>query len=371
MNHKYAQELLIKYKSGRCTPAEKQKLEDWIAYGIFPETYITDEEVEQELKKIDSALSLKRNNRISIWIGASVTSIAAGLLMTFYFNYHLPSVKPESKQELVAVQEIAPGKVGATLTLANGQKIRLADAAYGRVAFQSGVEVSKTADGKLSYEVNSNVADRDYSNTLSTSKGETYKVSLPDGTIAYLNSASSLTYPVVFAASGKRIVKLTGEGYFEVAKDPSRPFIVETDKQKVEVLGTHFNINAYEDEPNIKTTLLEGSIKVSSHGSTKLLTPGQQSTLINGAIQVNNIDLEEPVAWKNDQIILGGQDVPTIMRMISRWYDVDIKYDGEISKELYYAKISRFDNMNKLLKLLEKAQGIHFKVEGRTVIVSK
>jgi transmembrane sensor len=334
------------------------------------QTELSQIEIDAIYAGIGDRLPSAARKSIPLWpkilgIAAAVVGIVIGV---YFFQTRKLPADPDSSLTMAGV---SPGKVGATLTLAGGQKIKLSEAGNGTIAEESGLRISKTEDGQLLYEVQEKKGNKNKFNTLSTAKGETYKVRLPDGSMVYLNAASSLTYGTVLNEQGRRVVKLSGEGYFEVKKDKAHPFIVKTANQEVEVLGTHFNVNAYSDEQMVKTALLEGSVKVSGAGETKILVPGQQANLLNGKISLTKADLEEVVSWKNGEIILNGQDVQTVMRMISRWYDVEIVYEGVIPTELYYAKISRFDNIGKLLKLLEKAQGIHFKIEGRKVIVTK
>jgi transmembrane sensor len=192
---------------------------------------------------------------------------------------------------------------------------------------------------------------------------------LPDGTIVWLNAASSLKFPTSFAGS-KRQVELTGEAYFEVTENKSMPFEVLTGETSVSVLGTHFNINAYADEASINTTLLEGAVKVHTGQAAKLLKPGQQSVFVNatGALSIQPADVDQAIAWKRGFFEFDNTDLQTIMRQISRWYDVDIVYQIQGSKALFGGGISRKLNLSEVLHLLE-ASGVYFKVENRKVTV--
>jgi ferric-dicitrate binding protein FerR (iron transport regulator) len=207
-------------------------------------------------------------------------------------------------------------------------------------------------------------------NTLTTPRGGQYEVMLPDGTKVWLNSASSLTYPVTFAGKERR-VELTGEAYFEVAKNTSSPFFVKTSGQTVKVLGTHFNINSYEDEKCVKTTLLEGSVVITSDGNKQAvnLKPGQQS--VNKAASfdvINEADIDEAVAWKNGKFLFRNTDLQTVMRQLSRWYDVDVEYQGTIAERHYRGRISRNVPVSQVFEIL-KTSGINFIINGRTIIV--
>lgn len=316
--------------------------------------------------------------RRSLWSRIAVAaSIAIAVMAGGYFYYSNQNIKP--KPQLAIVNDIAPGSTGATLTLANGQKIRLTDAKNGKLAEQAGVVISKTAKGELIYDMSKSPATKDAEgkerfNTLSTTNGETYQVRLPDGTAVWLNAASSISYPVNFASLRQRKVKLEGEAYFEVAKDKAHPFVVSTATQQVEVLGTHFNINSYSNEPLVRTTLLEGSVKVSEPetGNAKLLTPNQQAILFNGNFKTIPINGEDAIAWKNGLFAFGDESLESIMKRVARWYNVTVEYQQGVDKnELYGGSVSRSEKVSKVLAHLEATGGIHFKLEGRRIVVTK
>jgi ferric-dicitrate binding protein FerR (iron transport regulator) len=287
-----------------------------------------------------------------------------------FFYKQQQSVKPE---DIVAgLSDVDPGRLSATLTLADGKKIKLTGAKNGELAKQAGVVITKSADGQLVYEIKEKSANADQMNTLSTANGETYKVRLPDGSLVWLNSASSLTYSAGLNEDGKRRVSLTGEGYFEIAKDKAHPFVVKTASQEVEVLGTHFNINSYKDEAAVATTLLEGSVRVSGAVGQKVLKPGEQA--INGAngIRVAKVDAENVVDWKDGDFYLNHLDYRTAMRKISRWYDVDIVYEKSVPADLEAGGwISRSTKLSLVLKMIESSGTVKFRVDGRTIYVSK
>ncbi len=281
----------------------------------------------------------------------------------------------------VTENEIIPGGNKAVLTLANGEKISLTDADNGMLAEQAGIRITKTADGQLVYEVRHLEGGRTERslpavemtyNTIETPKGGRYQVRLPDGSNVWLNAASKLTFPSSFITHKSRMVELSGEAYFEIAKDKEHPFIVKTYNQVVEVFGTQFNINSYVDEPDVKTTLLEGSIKVSENkGTDKILKPGQQSTITSSGLKVENVDIDLAVAWKNNQFVFESDDIQYIMRMIARWYNVEVEYVGAIPKNKFGGAVSRFENVSEVLKSLESTGRVKFKIEGRRILVSK
>lgn len=208
-------------------------------------------------------------------------------------------------------------------------------------------------------------------NTLSTAKGETYQIKLPDGSLVVLNAASSLTYPASFTGLEMRTVKLDGEGYFEVAKNKAQPFVVESQGQKVKVLGTHFNIRSYHDDEAKKTTLIEGSVEMSAGGIDKILKPGEQGKLQNNKIEVTTIDAKLATAWKDNEFMFEGESIENIMKMIERWYNVQVIYKGEKPKDKFVGGVSRFDKVSKVLGMLESTGRVRFKIEGRIIYVQQ
>jgi transmembrane sensor len=265
--------------------------------------------------------------------------------------------------------DVGPGGNKAFLTLANGTKLSLTDSHDGELAEQAGISIVKAEDGQLVYNISrtEEVAGEPLFNTIETPRGGQYQINLPDGSRIWLNAASSLRYPVVFAGK-ERKVELTGEAYFEIARDESKPFRIASNNQLVEVLGTHFNINAYPEEGAVKTSLLEGSVKVRSGSNTVKLQPGQQS-LVDEKIVVAEADVFESVAWKNGKTQFSNADIQTIMRMLSRWYNVEVEYQGEMIGTGFGGSVSRSKNISEILKLLELTGDVHFKIEGRRVTV--
>ena len=317
-------------------------------------------------EKVPVLRKMKLWKRIAAAAAIATIAFGGGL---YYYNLNFNKEQPNG----TAYQnDVAPGKTGATLTLANGKQIRLSDAKNGELAEEAGITINKSANGQLVYEIASGKSSAGHINTLSTSKGETYKVHLPDGTQIWLNAASSLTYTTSLVRDGKRIVQLDGEAYFEVAKDRKRPFVVESRGQSVEVLGTHFNLNAYKDEPQIATTLLEGSVKVNVNGKTQLIRPGQQAVNYGGRLQVNEVGLDDITDWKEGDFFLNHVDFKTAMRKIARWYDVEIVYDVAVPDDLESGGwMSRRNNLSTVLKAIEGTGLARFRIEGKTVHVFK
>ena len=265
-------------------------------------------------------------------------------------------------------KDIAPGTNKAVLTLGDGSTLILDDAHKGVIANQANTKVVKLNDGQLAYNTVKAKPSQILYNTITTPRGGQYKLVLPDGSIALLNAASSIRFPVAFVGN-ERNVDITGEVYFEVTKNKNRPFKVSVKDMKIEVLGTHFNVTAYDNESVIKTTLLEGSVKVSKGENHATLSPGEQARLNNQGIKVDkNVNLNEAVAWMNGRFIFNATDIEDIMRQISRWYDVDVVYEGKISTETFSGIVNRNSNVSQVLKIMEQT-GIKFKIEGRKIIV--
>jgi transmembrane sensor len=324
----------------------------------------------QSFAKVTNVIDAEpRKESIKLWMRMAA-SVAAVILVVVGFYFYNNKNNTVANNHLVVAQDIAPGKVGATLTLANGKKIKLSDAANGELAKEAGISVTKTADGELVYEIKEGTGDPDNLNTLTTAKGETYMLTLPDHSKVWMNAASSLTYHTSLNEPIRR-VKLEGEAYFEVAEDKAHPFIVETREQEIEVLGTHFNVNSYRNEEKVTTTLLKGSVKVSNQSGSKILKPGNQSSVNENSILITDVETERAIAWKNNKFLFENDNIKYIMRMIERWYDVDVVYTGEVPIEKIGGGVSRFGNVSQVLKIIESTGGAHFKIEGRKISVSK
>ncbi|WP_158563271.1 FecR family protein [Chitinophaga silvatica] len=305
-----------------------------------------------------------------IRIAAAVAAIALILIVCRIYLIH--PTPPQAKSEQPAKQDIAPGNMGATLTLANGKTIRLGDTQNGEIAKEAGIVVRKTADGQLEYDLQNSNTNEHTLNTLSTSRGETYAVILPDHSKVWLNAASKLTYSSQLLENGLRKVKLDGEAYFEITKDAAHPFIVETREQTLKVLGTNFNINSYADEAKTSTTLLEGSVAI-QYGTENnvILKPNEQAILINQKITVKNVDVTDVTAWKNGLFVFNNESLESIMRKVSRWYNVEIVYQGNLPALQFTGALSRSKNLSTLVGILEAPGDIHCKIDGRKIIISK
>ncbi|HKZ67632.1 MAG TPA: FecR domain-containing protein, partial [Chitinophagaceae bacterium] len=314
------------------------------------------------------------------------TIAAAMILIIATTGTYLLFLSKSPKQTIVKTEatkpqfnnDITPGGNKAVLSLANGSAIVLDSASNGIISQQGNIQVQKPVNGLLAYSRNGKQVTENGEilyNTITTPRGGQYQVTLADGTKVWLNAASSIRFPVTFRGP-ERKVEITGEAYFEVAKNNAMPFKVNAASSQIEVLGTHFNINAYDDEASVKTTLLEGLVKISvpslvSRQSQKILQPGQQSGITKDGkiIVTDNADTEEAVAWKNGRFQFTGADLKNILRQISRWYDVDIEYEGNVNLH-FTGQLTRNANVLRLFEQLELTNEVHFKIDGKRIIVS-
>ncbi len=367
------EQLLERYNRGIATAGETALVETWyLKYKSnvpdVPHQQLKDDQ-QQSIDALITQFNAK-NKKAYLPLLAIAASILIFLISGIFLITHKQKQQPLVVNKIPKMKNDAvPGGNKALLTLANGSTIVLTGAQNGKLANQGGVVINKTADGLISYagsKQNDAVNSLVY-NTASTPRGGQYQFILSDGTKVWLNSSSSIKYPVEFIGNERR-VELTGEAYFEVAHNAAKPFRVISNGQTVEVLGTHFNINAYNDESVIKTTLLEGSVKVSSQNASDIIKPGEQSQFSNGNFNVKSVDVDEAVAWKNGFFYFEDNSIQEVMRQLSRWYDVDIKYDGQLPARRFSGEISRDVNASQILDILSFKK-IHYKIDGKTIVV--
>ena len=383
-NQKEFNRIVRAYLSGRGTPEQNIFVEQY--FDLFTdEIDILSETDRKESNEIRDRLKLKIDQNIahiarpttqlfSKYITVAAASILILSSITVYYLYPRHSTSTNNLKESIA--RISPGSNKAVLILSNGKQIDLEGAVKGELADQFGVDIIKTKDGSITYQnANETTTDKLAKNTISTPKGGQYQLVLPDGTHVWLNAASSLTFPVRFNKN-LREVKLQGEAYFEVSKRNNQQFTVVTNHQTVEVLGTHFNINDYSDEPVSKVTLLEGSVQVTDNAylHKAVLKPGQQAAVKwrNRAqpIIVSNIDTEESVAWKNGYFQFEDEPLESVLRKISRWYNVDIKYEKDSYDKISFSgTLSKYSDVKNILRKIEYTGAVKFNIEGRTIMV--
>ena len=358
-------------------PGLQQQLNEMAAKVEAGEGEGLSEEKKKELfAAITPVKGMWKRPSVSLRKWAVAASLLAGLLAAGYF---LLIDKKKKHPDSIVVNTDVPAPVSnkATITLANGKQIALMDASAGVLDDQAGVQLRKLKDGQIIYEGNTNEVAY---NTLTNPRGSTsIDMTLSDGSHVWLNAGSSIKYPVSFTGTERR-VSMTGEAYFEIAHNASKPFIVEKDAVHVQVLGTKFNVNAYEDEDAMKVTLLEGSVQCAvgnmqsavTSGRSMVLKPGEQARIpypVSRIAVSNDVNLEEVMAWKNGKFIFGQKtSIVTIMKQLSRWYDVAIVYEGNVTYE-FGGSLSRQINVSQVLHLLQQAGGVHFEIKGRTIYV--
>ncbi|SMC98193.1 FecR family protein [Pedobacter nyackensis] len=386
--------LIKKNSEGKCTDEEQAKLQRWFHnFNADQPTDLTEEDHHDASHKIWSAVSFQSalpSNLIHkprSYPFVKVVTMAAAVAAVVFGLFFL--LKKDNSAVENYANDVKPGSNQATLTLADGKTINLAEAKNGQLAKDRNVEIIKMADGQLQFRFNADdiskptrVKNEGALNLMVTPKGGQYSISLPDGTNVWVNAGSKIRFPSNFENLSERRVYLSGEAYFEVK--PMRavygdqrgprpvPFKVITDKQELTVLGTHFNINSYDDESYTKTTLLEGSVKVSAKGGYAILKPGQQSVTNGSAFELSAADIEEAVAWKNGEFMFAKEELGGIMKKISRWYNVEVVYaDPQLENKVFNGTISKFKNVSRVLKMLEATGEVKFRIEGRRVTVMR
>lgn len=329
-------------------------------------------------------IALPAKRRARFWAAAAV-----GLIIVLsgigIYKYN-GTVSPQVVQQEQPTNEridAAPGRNTATLVLADGTVVSLDSTGNGEITKQGNTAIVKTEDGNILYKTEGEKPSETLYNTMSTPRGGQYRLVLPDGTKVWLNAASSIRYPASFPTNERRVT-VTGEVYFEVAaiynpaeKGTLIPFTVQKDNMQVEVKGTHFNINAYDDEADVKVTLLEGRVNVSTVGAVSTekheatLMPGDQARFgkTGGIAVADDVDLDEVMAWKNGLFNFSNADIQMIMRQIGRWYDLDVSYEGMIPEREFSGKITRNTQLSNVLKILEQSN-IHFRMEQNRIVVT-
>ncbi len=405
-------ELMAKLQQETISPVEQAELDRAMQEGDLSNSRLINrmekEWVESLIKAYQKGQASKERNRTRLdWPGkiqtpvinlnfriiSAVASIILLICSGLFIYKHTSLKQPAEKVEAVAKQEILPGGDKAVLTLADGSSIILDSMFNGAIAAQGTTKILKTEPGQLAYQASAAAKpDQIFYNTISTPRGGQYKVVLPDGSKVWLNAASSMKFPTAFS-TGERLIEITGEAYVEVAHDSKQPFKVRVGKELLEDMGTAFNINAYNDEPSIKTTLVSGKVRIRLDKSTKgnddgvrdiILKPGQQAQVVDiknnkddhsgiGELKMNivsDVDMDEVISWKNGLTSFKDSDLKSILRKISRWYDVDIECEEDIPERKFTGGIPRNSNLSDLLRVLQ-ISNVHFKVDGRKIRVMK
>lgn len=378
MANKYLPEDLIrKYTQRACSKEEQAIVESWHIKDLSESTYLPSKEnISLVNTRIANKLAMhiharnKTQKIVRLWqhIALTASVLAIISIVTFLYRDKINFSQPITQRNSTSTN-ILPGGYKATLTLSNGNKVKLDGNNKKALIQQNDVNIIRKAGGKIVYRSPMESTRAEFSNTLETPRGGQYQLVLPDGTKVWLNSSTILTYPTAFTGK-ERWVKLIGEAFFEVAKNHYKPFKVLSNGQIVEVLGTHFNISAYPEENKTQTTLLEGKVKIYNHNISKVLKPGQEALTKENEddILISEADIEKNMAWKNNEFIFNGENLKSIMRSISRWYDVDIVYRNYTDQTKYWGTVSRSKNISEVLKMLESTGKIKFKIEGRRII---
>lgn len=402
MSNEELKVLLEKYLSDRITPEELQRLQvqvqgndneqvlgEMIAAILAEDRYTEKHDVDlqqafhdvmkkagqreamiNEYAAADASSVVSTSSNIHILYKLAAAAVLLILLGTGFSWWY----RSANRVAVVAdntTRAIIPGGNKAVLTLADGSTIVLDSARDGALGSQGNTRIIKLDSGRLAYTASQGDANAaPQYNTISTPRGGQYQVVLPDGSQVWLNAASSLRFPVAFTGND-RAVTLTGEAYFEVAKNAGKPFIVRTRGMQVNVLGTHFNVMAYPDEGRVKTTLVEGAVSVSQGNVTSLMQPGQQASINDAGttFMISKPDIEDVMAWKEGEFRFRKTDISMIMRQIARWYDVDIEYKGDLSGIKLYGSMTRKENAAQLLELLEQTGMVHFSTNGNKITV--
>ncbi|MDR2283912.1 MAG: FecR domain-containing protein [Sphingobacterium sp.] len=400
-----SKQLFIKYLDNQCTPEEEQEVNKLLAqpemlsllHTLMEERdsnatgELTDEDytalgkTEHWQRKINQRIAqsvlddfeAQSQQRPSIRLWIRYAAVFVGILLLGTGALLITNNEEQNQNNLAdAVKGTTIDAGQATLTLADGSVVALANLKQGTIALENGVQIEKAEDGSIVYSVKDNGTSYLANNTISTPRGAQHQITLPDGSRVWLNAQSSLTYPIRFKAEERR-VKMTGEVYFEIAKlqkqDKSGrvPFFVETANQEIQVLGTEFNVNAYTDEPAIRTTLIEGSVRIAANNGVDnvLLKPGQQALLTEGFI-VKTCAVQQEIAWKNGDFVFQGESLDNILRQLSRWYDVEIQCPSHLGNLRFNGMVARSKPLSTVIEIIQSTNKVNIKLEGRRLIVT-
>lgn len=377
-----AKELLQRYHAGSCTPSERELVETWYQQLIETGDWQWNEGEKDMMQYMLEARIMKQVDdlpqvttsrffmfsRSRWWIAAAAIFLLGTCSYLLFFNN---TAKPAQIAKVLRHDVKAPQSNRATITLANGQKIYLDSAGNGALVLQGNVELVKLEGGEIAYEYSPGKEDKKLQyNSLSNPRGsKVINMILADGSKVWLNAGSALTYPVAFIGNERR-VSISGEAYFEIAHDAAKPFVVNKGDIEIKVLGTHFNVNAFEDEgEDTKITLLEGSVRINNGNKNGLLKPGQQAMVTKDIKVTNDVDLNLVMAWKNGYFQFNNTSLQNVLKQVSRWYDVDVVYEGSNQPRQFVGEMQKDLDLSEMLKILEK-NNVHFKIEGKKLIIN-
>ncbi|TCC87956.1 FecR family protein [Pedobacter frigiditerrae] len=383
MTEKQYFSLCEKYLNGLCTPDEELLLVAYQEKNNLTSLGYTAPDADRIKQELQNRIqqSIKKTTirpvQVKLLRWGIAASVAAGLFLVLYLGTDIfkndvgKPVMANIKRSVQQQDDILHPEAGAILTLSTGESITLDDAKNGVISKQNNAAIAKSEDGLVvSAKMDTKNPNNQVLNKITIPRGGKYKITLPDGTQVWLNSSSSLSFPTAFYGNERKVM-LTGEAYFEVAKNKNMPFKVDVaGKQEVEVLGTHFNISAFPEDSNIMTTLLEGSVNVNTSSSKVLIKPGEMVVNnLKNKLAVVPADIEEVMAWKNDMFIFNNENITSIMKKISRWYDVEIDYQGNMKGINFDGNYSRVKGLKSLLKNIELTDKVNFVIAERRITV--
>jgi transmembrane sensor len=380
MDLKRADELIKKYAEGTASQSEEKELMEWYRATVYKDAEFPREEKDvynAMLENINrSSGKISRFDTIKKWTVAASLLFVLGAGATIYF---IGQSKKSNTAQTISNVTPHPGGNRATLTLANGKKILLTDAANGKLASENGIQITKAANGQLIYKIVApaesgetavNSAEVQY-NTIETPAGGQYQVLLPDGSKIWLNALSSIRFPLTFYKLKERLVELKGEAYFDVVHNAALPFKVISRGMVTEDIGTSFNIKAYDDEPNVDMTLVQGSARVTAGANSIIIKPGEQASYTDH-LKISNINVQEVIAWKNGYFKFQDKSLEDIMKVISRWYNIEYVFkDQYLRNETYGAMSTRFENINTILNIIEQTGNAKFSINGNKITIAR
>jgi hypothetical protein len=357
-------QLLERYRNGEATPEEVDFIDAYYkAFELRPDTASQPDEFWQEIKaEVDSRIDQQHPSKVTrLW--PRIAAAASVLLFLSIGAYWLLHKNPTVQ---LAANDVAPFSRQAILKTGHGKTLILDSNAKGTLAQYANTHIQKTGNEQIAYTNSSATAEKVIFDTLQVPAGaRPYYLQLADGSKVIVNVASALRFPENFRKNNNEVELISGEAYFSIIHNTRSPLLIKARNQAIEDIGTEFNVNTYTDEPDSRTTLVEGAVKVNK----RFLLPGQQAIMIGSDLTIAKADVEQTTSWKNGYFRFNGENIQTVMRELARWYNIEVNYEGQPSKEGYYVKISRSRNISEVLKVLERTNSVHFKIEGRRITV--
>lgn len=376
MSESELKDLLDRFRDGTCTDEEKEMIELWFDQNSARSDWKWEDEQAREytrqqmLQRVQMRLEGAKRSPKRLWPYLSVAASVAALLLAGAFWLFHPGSDADRGADYRHTA-VRPGTQQAMLTLSDGSSVLVGGTAEGVLSRDGDMEIVKTDEGSLKYRKMGGGQATEGRNRISVPRGGIFKVALPDGTIAWINSGTQMTYPASNTGA-ERVVELNGEAYFEVSPDKKRPFKVLSGQTEITVTGTHFNVNAYDDEKDVTTTLAEGQVVVRNEAERVVLKPGQQVlSATSGQLTVHATDVEGALAWKEGYFVFDDLELRSVMKIIARWYDVEVVYEGDIPPRRFGGTFSKSKDLGGLLSYLGQLSNIHFKQQGKKIMVKQ